>query len=229
MNPQTVAQEKVGALFIIYSDMKDKVQDLNVLLAEAVTELRLGEKDDPTHVLAGLHKKHTPERVEALVGEIVDLLHQEQSKAKSISEIQEMPWAEYKKWMEDKGKEIVKELGLMMRVRFQKDYLDSSNSLIPFGYNADFGNGDNKKDVFEYGSIKIRFLELKFGKLFSKTVTNEHNFNQAKLEKPQIVIILGYFQTKMAQAKQIEASIKDYCTRRGYKFWFRMDKCYVVT
>ncbi len=229
MNPQTVAQEKRGSLFIIYSDMKDKVVDLNVVLAEAITELRLGEKDDPSHVLAGLHKRHIPEKVEALVGEIVDLLHEEQSKNKSIAEIEEMPWVEYKKWMEDTGHTIVKELGAILRVKFDKEYLDSSDSLIPWGYGAKVEKGDNQKDVFEYGMMEIKFLESKFGKLFRKTTTNEHNFNQAKLDKPYIVIDLGFFETKKAQAKKIKGLIKDYCAQRGYKLWFRMNNSYVIT
>ncbi len=216
MNPQIVAQEKVGGLFIIYSDMKDKVQDLNVLLAEAVTELRLGERDDPTHVLAGLQKKHIPERVEALVGEIVDLLHEEQSKARSISEIQEMPWVEYQKWMENKGKEIVKELGLMMGVRFEKEYLDSSHALIPWGYRARFDNKYQLESIFRWVDLEIRFLNHKFGKAFRKVKINEHNFHQAKLENPYLQIVYSYSPETKLQAKAIVSKIKNYCVQNGY-------------
>ncbi len=205
MTKEIDPRRELALLHTIYSQMKLRVDSLRDILLELTLRLEHSEDEEPAAVLREIKAQHSPERIEALMGEMIDLYHHEQEESKkALATTNSMTWAEYQAWMKTEV-EKVNEM-IAPTLEFLKEYVyrywvatyngSTKKESIPFN------NAEVKMKPFmdhtaipvgyfwEYGpvGIKIYYLDKEVGKILRKKPLSKENFNDAKLKKPLVRI-----------------------------------------
>lgn len=209
---------EIVRLLEIYKEMKEKSTDLNYLLAIATTRLAGYQDENPTLVLSFLKTEQIPEKIEALIGEMVDLFHQERRESKkSLALVKEGgSWEDELKSWEEKIAKINRDISkLIPSVDFDKAS-PFNGPLVPLGYNLWY---DQSRGIYASLMIRILFLKPKVGTIWAKEDTSEKNFEKARLEPPTVKITGGrkrYYENAENTAMFIKTHNKNVLTFKAY-------------
>ncbi len=192
----------------IYTLMRVKVEGLNHILVELIARLEHSEDEEPPTVLKEIKAMHSSEKIEALMGELVDLYHYEQLEAKNALTLsKDMAWKEYQAWMKEEVERVSEKI--LPQVSFLKEYdvghWDSYwgkweiNKTPPFRntkvefYPHKLGATIPVAYRWEFSPVylEIQYLKEKTGSFRKRPVSTE-NFNQAKFKKPIVQITICY-------------------------------------
>ncbi len=213
---------EIVRLLEIYKEMKEKANDLNSLLAVATTRLAGYQDENSALVLSYLKTEHIPEKIEALMGEMVDLFHQERRESKkSLALVKESgSWDdELKSWGEKIAKVKSDISKLIPSVDFDRE-IPIKGLLVPLGYNL-----WSRQPMGIYANLMIRilFLKPKVGTIWAKEDTSEKNFEKARLEPPTVEITGDRKIDTANKVMFIEThnknvlTLKAYFKKEGYK------------
>lgn len=208
---QIDSKTELVKLLLIYQQMDKKVLDLHVLLTELTTRLENHEDEDAVNLLKEIKEKHLPEKIEALMGEIIEIYHYEQKESKKALIPHSVSLEEYQAWMKREVEEINKEI-ISLRPIADSHWqvhitpLIAQNPII-VGYAIKYSN-----IYFGNFTIEIHYLKPTMG-TFRKKVLTVDNFDQFKMKRP-----LGKVFLYDDQEKNIGNQLRFLFRKKNYNF-----------
>ncbi len=210
MSQKLTATLDIVKLVDIYSEMTGKVNDLQELLTVAKVRMESHDYEDPKQILSYLQQEQIPLKIEALVGEIVDLLNQEKKESKKLPVVaEEETWNTERLRQESIIKTIISDLTKVVGPKINTLSPIQKNTLIPIGYSLyyEFSNG-------QLLEIWIKFLKPAVGGLFQKVPVSEDNYREAKLNPPTVEFVKSLDRVLY---KDLNTKIRAYFINKKYK------------